>query len=103
MRMKKMNRALELISDYKELDTQIGILFQEAYDAGYRVGWGNIQPQLKKIGKYEEYRAIYSEQDVILKKLGIQRFWEDFGLDSTSEVIDMIETVIRKFMVSEDE
>lgn len=93
----RMHVTLELISRYKEIDEEIGQLFKQAREAGHRVSWGNITPPLREIGKEEEYLNLYKEQDKLLECLGIHRYWENFGDDGTSEVIDMIEMVIKKF------
>lgn len=93
-----MKEALELIQRYKEITREISKLYEEAYKAGNRVSFGYVYPPMRTIGKLDVYKGFLVEQDCIIDKLGIYRYEENFGDDGTSEVIDMIELVIKKFI-----
>ena len=95
-----MNEALKLIARFKEIDEEIKKLYREAHAAGDRVKFGHIHSPMKTIGKLDFYKALHNDQNQVLDKLGIHRYWENFGDDGASEVIDLIETVIKKFRSS---
>jgi len=98
-----MRNALKLIQRYKDIDAEIFKLESLARDLNIRVGYGYKYSAMEKLGKLEIYETLYHEQDDILESLGIGRYTENFGDDGTSEVVGMIDTVIRKFTVVDEQ
>jgi len=68
-----------LIKKFIELEEKRDEL-QQGANCGY------IESTLKRRGTWEQYKQLEAKADKILSELGLTRFYEDFGNDSTLSI-----------------
>jgi len=47
---------------------------------------GHIEADLNRAGTWEQYDTLREQQDAILEKNAMTRYYEDFGMDATAKI-----------------